>query len=130
MGSDEQKDLWRLSASEVLPLLRNGDLKVEHYVQSLVRRIQGRDSAVKAWVYFSPHSALKQAQQLDDIPVSQRGPLFGLPIAIKDVALTKDMPTQYNSPLLESQNAIKTDANVIMTLRAAGTLPRSFSIYS
>lgn len=91
MGSNGEKDLWQLTATEILPLLHNGEVKVEQYVQSLVRRIQGRDRDVKAWVYFSPMSALQQAQKLDDLPVSKRGPLFGLPIAVKDVILTKDM---------------------------------------
>lgn len=91
MGSIDQKDLWQLTASEVAPLLRKGELKVESYVQSLVRRIQGRDRDVKAWVYFSPMSVLQQAQRLDDIPVAKRGPLFGLPVAVKDVILTKDL---------------------------------------
>lgn len=122
MGSQPQKELWQLTASEALPLLRSGQLKAAEYVRELVRRIQSRDQDVKAWVFFSPIHALQQAQKLDDIPVAQRGPLHGLPVALKDVILTKDMPTQYNSPLFESLTPIAADANVVMSLRAAGAI--------
>lgn len=125
MGSGTEKELWQLSAAEVLPLLRTGELTAAEYVRSLVRRIQGRDNDVKAWVFFSPGQVLQQAQRLDDLPLAQRGPLHGLPVAVKDVILTKDMPTQYNSPLFESEVPIGADANCVASLRAAGELCRT-----
>lgn len=117
-----QKEPWRLTASEALPLLRTGDLKVETYARSLLDRIQRRDAQVRAWVWLSPSFILQAAKALDDIPPADRGPLHGLPIGVKDVILTKDMPTQYNSPLFESEEPIQMDANVVMTLRAQGAL--------
>ncbi|KAK5707701.1 hypothetical protein LTR97_000239 [Elasticomyces elasticus] len=105
---------WRLTAAEVLPLL--------HYVKSLLERVQARDPEVKAWTWIEPSLILQQARELDSLSVSERGPLFGLPIAVKDVILTKDMPTQYNSRLYESETPIAIDANCIITLRAQGAL--------
>ena len=90
---------WRLTAAEALPLLRNGELKVTDYAKSLLHRIQRRDQEVKAWVYISPSQILQSAQKLDELPAAERGPLHGLPVGIKDIILTKDMPTQYNSKL-------------------------------
>lgn len=116
------KEVWQLKASEALPLLRSGQLKAVDYASSLLRRVQQRDSDVKAWVYLSPTTILRSAQQLDDIPVAERGPLHGLPIGIKDIILTKDMPTQYNSKLFESDKPIEVDASCVATLRAAGAL--------
>lgn len=116
------KEPWQLTAAEALPLLRTGELTAVRYAQSLLNRIQGRDQQVKAWVFLSPNLILQNAQKLDDIPVSRRGPLHGLPIAIKDIILTKDMPTQYNSKLYETQSPITMDASCIMTLRGAGAL--------
>lgn len=116
------KETWQLTAAEALPLLRSGSLTVTAYARSLLDRIQRRDPHVRAWVYLSPSHILTQAQLLDDVPPASRGPLHGLPIAIKDVILTKDMPTQYNSPLYESDEAINVDANVVMSLRALGAL--------
>ena len=113
---------WRLSAAEALPLLRSGQLKVETYAKSLLDRIQRRDSQVRAWVYLSPSQILQSAQQLDSLPASERGPLFGLPVGAKDVILTKDMPTQYNSKLFESDEPSGINANSICSLRASGAL--------
>lgn len=116
------KQPWQLTATEALPLLRSGSLTVEAYARSLLDRIQRRDHAVKAWVYLSPSHILTAAKHLDDIPPASRGPLHGLPVAVKDVILTKDMPTQYNSPLFESDAPIAMDASVVMSLRALGAL--------
>ncbi|KAK5700325.1 hypothetical protein LTR17_023039, partial [Elasticomyces elasticus] len=92
------------------------------YVKSLLERVQARDPEVKAWAWIEPSLILQQAKELDGLSASERGPLFGLPIAVKDVILTKDMPTQYNSRLYESETPIAIDANCIMTLRAHGAL--------
>ena len=116
------KEPWQITAAEALPLLRNGELTVETYAKSLLERIQARDAKVKAWVFLSPKLILEQAERLDALPASERGPLHGLPIAIKDIALTRDMPTQYNSKLFENDNPIAMDASCVTTLRASGAL--------
>lgn len=116
------KDLHSLTATEALPILRRGDLKVETYARALLDRIQRRDPAVRAWAWLSPSHILSESTRLDALPASSRGPLHGLPIGIKDVILTHDMPTQYNSPLFESETPIAADANVVMSLRAMGAL--------
>ena len=116
------QDPWRLTASEAAPLLHSGKLTVTDYVKSLLSRIHARDETVKAWVYFSPSLILKQAKALDDQPLESRGPLFGIPVAVKDVILTKDMPTQYNSRTYQSEEPSGIDANCIITLRASGAV--------
>ena len=116
------KEPWQLTATEISPYLRKGELKVEDYVKSLLSRIHQRDSAVRAWVFFSPSLILQRAKELDDLPLDQRGPLFGLPVAVKDVILTKDMPTQYNSRMFQTEEASGVDANCVMSLRQSGAL--------
>ena len=120
--SGASREPWRLTAAEAVPLLRNGELKVVDYAKSLLSRIKTRDSQVKAWVYLDPSHVLQAAQQFDELPSADRGPLHGLPIAVKDVILTKDLPTQYNSRLYETQNPSGVDANVVISLRASGAL--------
>lgn len=121
-SDDKNVEPWRLTAAELIPLLRNGSITAVALAQSLIKRIHQREHDVKAWVWLSPSQVLQQAQDLDDIPLSQRGPLHGLPVGIKDIILTKDMPTQYNSKLFESSTPIGTDASVVQTLRRAGAL--------
>ncbi|KAL1978120.1 hypothetical protein VTN31DRAFT_979 [Thermomyces dupontii] len=115
-------DLSRLSASEALRGLRQGDITIEQYAQALLSRIAQRDPVVHAWAYLDPEYVLAQARELDKVCPSARGPLHGLPVAIKDVALTKDMPTRYNSNIFRGTTNSSVDAATVMTLRAAGAL--------
>lgn len=116
---------YQLTASEALNRMKAGDLTVTAYATSLLSRIESRDSHTKAWSYISPPSILAAAAALDSIPPSARGPLHGIPIAVKDVILTKDMPTVYNSDIYRSNMApadTKVDAAPITSLRAMGAL--------
>jgi Asp-tRNA(Asn)/Glu-tRNA(Gln) amidotransferase A subunit family amidase len=98
------------------------ELTVEAYAKSLLSRIKERDETVKAWAYLSPDFVLERARELDQTPKEKRGPLHGIAIGVKDVILTKDMPTQHNSPMYISDKPSGVDAGPIITLRAAGAL--------
>ncbi|KAL6407639.1 amidase [Ilyonectria robusta] len=111
----------KLTATQVLELLKNNTLTVEAYARSLLDRIQARDSTVKAWAYFDPEFVLSQARDLDQIPNAQRGPLHGVAIGIKDVMNTKDMPTQFGSPIYKGHQS-GFDSSAVAILRAAGAL--------
>ncbi|KAJ4318096.1 hypothetical protein N0V94_004621 [Neodidymelliopsis sp. IMI 364377] len=114
-------DLYRLTATEVLSKIKAGDVSVEDYAKALLTRIEARDDAVRAWAHLDPGYVMKQAKALDAIPPAKRGPLHGVAIAVKDVIYTKDMPTQFNSPVY-TDHAPQVDAGSIMILRKAGAL--------
>ncbi|EXJ87257.1 amidase [Capronia epimyces CBS 606.96] len=113
--------LYSLTASQVLRLLKNDTITVEQYALSILGRIEERDSIVKAWTYLDPQLVLSQARALDQIPPGQRGPLHGVAVAVKDVMNTKDMPTQFGSPLYEG-NQPGFDSSAVAILRYAGAL--------
>ncbi|GAA5994951.1 amidase [Rhodotorula paludigena] len=115
-------ELHRLDGSSALELIKSNQITVEDYVQALIKRIEERDPVVKGWAHFNQDEALAQARALDALPADKRGPLHGLPVAVKDVILTKDMPTQYNSAAYVSKAPIAMDAACIMTLRSSGAL--------
>ncbi|BGP12770.1 hypothetical protein JCM10213_007285 [Rhodosporidiobolus nylandii] len=115
-------DLCRLTASEALELIRKGQISCEQYVLALIKRVEERDPVVRAWAYLDAEHALAQARALDALPQDQRGPLHGLPVGVKDVILTKDLPTQYRSPAFASKVPIAMDANCVATLRASGAI--------
>jgi len=112
---------FRLTASEAQVKFNNGSLTIEEYAKSLLSRISARDSTVNAWAYLNPAQVLERARELDQLPREKRGPLHGVAIGVKDVILTKDMPTQYNSPIYVD-DAPKVDAGSISTLRTNGAL--------
>jgi amidase len=82
-------ELHHATASSILPLLKRGTLTVERYACGLLARIQQRDENVQAWAYLDAEYAVRQAKLLDRIPEEQRGPLHGIPIAVKDMINTK-----------------------------------------
>lgn len=108
-----------LTATQALALMKEGRLSVEEMARACLARIRERDPAVRGWVHLDPDLVLRNARALDEGGV--RGPLHGIPIAVKDVIMTADMPTQHNSPLYEG-NFPTLDAGCVKTLRAAGAL--------
>ena len=111
--------LEQYTASQVVVLLKEKKISVESLVRSCLQRIAQRESAVHAWAFIDPEYVIRQAQEMDR--VGPRAPLYGLPIGIKDVLLTKDMPTQYNSALYKNFHP-HIDASCVSLLRQAGAL--------
>ncbi|KAM0345063.1 hypothetical protein ACHAPU_006949 [Fusarium lateritium] len=114
-------ELWKLTGFEALKRLRSQEMTVEEYATSLLERISQRNDDVKAWVYLDAVSILDQAREMDRVPMNKRGSLHGLPVAIKDIILTKDMPTEHGSTIYKDSHP-GIDAASVMVLRAAGCL--------
>ncbi|MVA53423.1 amidase [Agrobacterium vitis] len=110
---------YQLDACTLTTLTHGGQLSVTDIATSIIRRIEERDSAVRAYAHFDPAQVLAAAQMLDAAP--HKGPLHGVPIAIKDVINTKDMPTQHNSARYHGHQP-GMDAACVDTLRQAGAL--------
>ena len=113
------KPLYALTAAEAVSLTRNGTITVEALVRSCLERIADRDATIRAWVHIDPDRAIRHARELDKAWV--KGPLHGLPIGVKDMIDTGDMPTQHNSPIYTGHQPAA-DAACIAILRASGAL--------
>ena len=112
-------ELWQLTASAASSLMASGQLSSAAYTQALLERIALRDTQVHAWVSVDPQQAMAQARACD--AQSRRGPLHGIPVGVKDIINTRDLPTQHNSPLY-AQHQSGEDANCVGVLRAAGAV--------
>src|SRR5205823_2063713 len=82
-------------------------------------RTAAREPVVGAWYYLDRYAALGAARQRDAEP--PRGPLHGIPIAVKDLIDTADMPTGYGSPIYEGHRPAA-DAACVALARAAGAV--------
>ena len=109
--------LNKLSAAEAARRIAAGELNSEALVAACLERIAAREPAVQAWAFLDPKLALTQARALDREP--PRGPLHGVPVGIKDVIDTADMPAEYGSPIYRD-NRPKSDAACVALLRRAG----------
>ena len=113
------RKLNELTAREAARRLAARDITAEQMARACLARIEARESAVGAWIHLDPDAVLAQARQLDAGPV--RGPLHGLPIGIKDLIDTADMPTCYGSPVYAGHRP-PADAACVALARAAGAL--------
>ena len=109
--------LNQLTASEASLKLKTGEISSEELTRDCLDRIQAREGDVLAWDYLNPEYALEQARALDKLP--RRGLLHGIPIGIKDIFDTKDMPTGHGFPPYQGHE-FGVDSVCVAQLRDAG----------
>jgi Asp-tRNA(Asn)/Glu-tRNA(Gln) amidotransferase A subunit family amidase len=119
----ETKDLHWLSASEAARLIRGGVISAEQLVEACLARVREVDGEIQAWAFLDPDHALAQARAADAWRLEGRptGPLHGVPVGIKDIFDTADMPTENGSVLYAGRTPSR-DAAVVAMLRAAGAV--------
>ena len=89
-----------LSAVEAVAAIEAGTLTSEKLVRDCLDRIAERDDVVKAWAHLDPDQAIAQARAAD---AAGGGLLRGVPVGVKDIIDTYDMPTGHNSPIFEGK---------------------------
>jgi len=113
------KELIRLSAAEAAVSLARRELSAEQYVRAHLARIEERDGEVRAFARVAHERALDAARALDRGP--PRGLLHGLPIGVKDVFDTFDMPTEGGCRIYAGHQP-PNDAACIALARRAGAV--------
>jgi Asp-tRNA(Asn)/Glu-tRNA(Gln) amidotransferase A subunit family amidase len=108
-----------LTATQFAARLRDGSATSVELVEHCLARIAARDSQVRAWAFVDRDTALAQARARDN--ETPRGPLHGVPVGIKDVFDTYDMPTTYGSPIYKDHRPVN-DTAVVSLLRLAGAV--------
>jgi len=111
---------WQLSATEAARLIAARELSSEELVSSCLERVEEREPELRAWAYLDPEAALLQARERDGGGPA-RGPLHGIPVGVKDLVDTADMPTAYGSPIYVGHRPQR-DADCVTTLREAGAV--------
>src|SRR3989304_2759587 len=110
-------NLNTLSAIEAARRIAAREITSEQLVRDCLDRIAERERAGQAWQFLDPELALAQARALDRGP--SRGPLHGVPLGVKDVFETHDMPTEHGTPIYKGNRTL-TDAATVATARHAG----------
>jgi len=118
-----ERDLTALSATAARAAIKAGDISAEELTRACLARIAEREGAVRAWAFVDEDLALSQARRLDAIRKKKKplGPLHGVPVGIKDILDTADMPTECGSALCAGRRPIE-DSAVASLLRRAGAV--------
>src|SRR5688572_849976 len=114
-------DLAWLTVAEAAELLRSKQLSPVEYAKALIARIEKHDGKLNAFLRFTPEIALEDAKRAEgEIARGQwRGPLHGVPYALKDIVDYAGLPTTAHSKILKD-NVAGADAHVAWKLKAAG----------
>jgi Asp-tRNA(Asn)/Glu-tRNA(Gln) amidotransferase A subunit family amidase len=118
-----QKDLHLLGAADAAQMIREGTVTSIELVQACLERVREVDGQVQAWTFLDPEYALAQARAADEAGRSGQpiGVLHGVPVGLKDIIDTADMPTE-NGSVLHAGRRPSSDASVVSLLRAAGAV--------
>ncbi len=112
-----------ISASDAARAIAAGEISSEQLVEACLARIRTAEPQVQAWQYLDPEHALLQARarDLDHKEGRPAGPLHGVPVGIKDIIDTGDMPTE-DGTALHAGRTPQADATVVGMLRASGAV--------
>ena len=108
--------LNEFSACDIAQGVATGAFSAEAVVRDCLDRIEERDKQVKAWAFIDGKLALDQARALDQ--AGAKGALAGVPLGIKDIIDTFDMPTDMGSPIYRGHRTAS-DASCVALARGA-----------
>lgn len=111
--------LNHLSAIALAQRLSRREISAEAVMRNCIERIAVREPAVQAFAHFDAEATLAAAREVDAGPV--RGLLHGLPLGVKDLFDTVDMPSAYGSPIYAGHRA-GWDAAAVALCREAGAV--------
>lgn len=117
------RNLIDLTATEARNLMAMGEVTAEAYTNACLDQIAARDTDIEAWAYLDPDHARAQARALDKLRAAGKpiGALHGLPVGIKDIIDTADMPTEHGCTIFKGRQPER-DATCVAQLRAAGAV--------
>ncbi len=122
-GPEHEMTLAELSAVSAAAAIRSGEFTSEELVQACLDRVAEIEEGVQAWAHLDPEYALEQARAADEAHRAgmTQGPLHGVPVGVKDIFDTKDMPTE-DGTVLHAGRTPGMDATAVALLRQAGAI--------
>lgn len=117
------RDSYKLTATDALAAIASGRLSSVELVKSCLAQIEATDSTIKAWAFLDADMALAQAAECDRIRKAglPTGPLHGMPVGLKDIIDTAEMPTQRGTPIFANRQPDRS-ARLVERLRDAGAV--------
>ena len=119
----DTEGLTQLTAAAAAAAIRDGRMTSRELTEACLARIDRMEPAIRAWTFLDRDHALAQAHAADEARRrgAALGPLHGVPVGVKDIFDTADMPTE-NGTVLHAGRAPRRDATVVARLRQAGAV--------
>ncbi len=116
-----ETDASKMSALEARDAIARGSLSAAALARSCLERIDAMEPEVGAFACLDRDLVMRAAEALDAAHEGSRGPLRGVPVGLKDIIDTADMPTENGTPLDRGRRPSE-DATIVKRLREAGAL--------
>lgn len=113
--------VFERTSAQLQESLKSGELTIADLTKEAFDRIEKLDGDVQAFLALNKKQATAKAAELDQVPFEERGPLFGMPIGVKDNIVTEGLETTCASKILEGFMPIY-DATIVKKLRDAGMI--------
>ena len=116
-------DIFSLKVEEIALKIKDAQLTSVEVCEKYIEKINKFEKDLKAWVYFDKKLLLEKAAEADQYRQSGKpiGPLHGIPIAVKDIVGTADMPTECGT-VIKQEKSYSQNAKIIDLLLAAGAI--------
>lgn len=118
-----QDELWAAELTELSSQIRDGRLSSVELTELMLSRIEELDGALRSYATVAPHVA-RAAAEVADREIAEgrwRGPLHGIPLAVKDAFATTDIATGYGSPIYRNE-PVPFESTATTRLRNAGAV--------
>jgi Asp-tRNA(Asn)/Glu-tRNA(Gln) amidotransferase A subunit family amidase len=116
-------DIFSLSTNELVLKMKEGQISSAEVCKAYIERINKFEKDVKAWSFLDKKILLEKAEEADEYRKSGKplGSLHGLPVAVKDIFGTYDMPTECGTIFRRKKSASQ-DSEVVNLLKNAGAI--------
>ena len=116
-------DIFSLSVEELASKIKDAQISSVEVCQKYIERINKFEKDVKAWAHFDKKVLLEKALEADEYRRSGKpvGPLHGIPVAVKDIVGTIDMPTECGT-VIRKGKSYSQNAEIVDLLHAAGAI--------
>ena len=116
-------NVFSLPVSEIAKKIRNSELSSVELCQNYIDQINKFEKDVKAWVHFDKKLLIEKAEESDKHRKAGKpmGSLHGIPVALKDIIGTYDMPTECGTVLRKGKTQSQ-DAEIVDLLKSAGAI--------
>ena len=112
----------KTSAVEMVKAIKKGEISSEELVKIYIEQIKKKEKDVEAFQFFDEELALSQAKKSDALhQAGQHGDLHGIPVGVKDIFETADMPTEDGTEI-HKNNPCLDDCTVVSKLKQAGAI--------
>ena len=116
-------DIFSLSVEELALKIKDAQITSVEVCEKYIERINKFEKDVKAWAHFDKKILLEKASEADEYRRSGKptGPLHGVPVAVKDIVGTIDMPTECGT-VIRKGKSYSQNAEIVDLLNASGAL--------